>query len=86
MKTRTIILGSFLAATFILVSARHSTAQIGKKIKNEVKFRVENSIIQKSGDATYKAFDKTVNGISKVANNSTADRGDLLKTHTISCI
>jgi len=74
MKTSTTILGSFIAGTF-LICAQNSEAQIWKKIKNEVQSRAENNIIRKSGDATDKAIDKTVNGISKGGNNSTADAG-----------
>lgn len=75
MKTSTTILGSFIAGTLLLFSAQHSEAQLWKRIKNEVQSRAENNIIRKSGDATDKAIDKTVNGISKGGNNSTADTG-----------
>ncbi|HEU5054848.1 MAG TPA: OmpA family protein [Hanamia sp.] len=75
MKTSSIILGSFFAGTILLLSAESSEAQIWKKIKNEVQSRAENNIIRKSGDATDKAIDKTIGGISKGSDNTTAEAG-----------
>jgi outer membrane protein OmpA-like peptidoglycan-associated protein len=75
MKTSSIILGSFFAGTILLLSAESSEAQIWKKIKNEVQSRTENNIIRKSGDATDKAIDKTIGGISKGSDNTTAEAG-----------
>lgn len=83
MKARTIILGSFLSAIFLLVSVRHSTAQIWKKITKEVKSRAENNITQKSGDATDKVIDKTINGISQGGDHSTGDAGGSSDATTI---
>ena len=65
MKRSTSLMATLLLAGMLILTTQNSTAQIWKKLKNEVQSRAENNIINRTGKATDKAIDKTADGIKK---------------------
>ena len=56
-----------------------SNAQLLKKIKDEVKNRAENKIVNKAGDATDKVIDNTADAATKGKQNNNTAANDELK-------
>src|SRR6185312_1532989 len=57
----------------LLLSFQNANAQLWKKIKNEVKSRAENNVVNRAGNATDKAINNTADatkGNKPVADNS----------------
>src|SRR6185437_5106411 len=59
MKKANQLFPFFLGVVFLL-SFQVTNAQVWKKIKNEVKTRAENNVVNKAGNVTDKAIDNTV--------------------------
>ena len=60
MKKKSFLIPATFFSFVLLLSFQNSSAQLWKKIKNEVKSRAENNIVNRAGNATDKAIDKTV--------------------------
>ena len=71
MKKPTCFICTSILCLTLLLSFQNSNAQLWKKIKNEVKSRAENNIVNRAGNATDKAIDNTVDATK--GNKSAAD-------------
>jgi len=67
-----IVLMAFTAAAIFasILFSNEAQAQLLKRIKQEVKSRVENKVVRETGDATEKAMDKAKDGVVGAAKES----------------
>lgn len=76
MKKATAFIPALLGFLMI-VSSQNAQAQLFKKIKNEVKNRVERKAVTKAGDATDHAMDKIEDGATGKKNNGGSEEGEM---------
>ena len=81
MKKTNQLIPLFLSFLFLMLN-QNAQAQLWKKIKTEVTNRAEINVVNKAGNSTDKAVDKTADAIASTgsANQSVAGNSDTVKT------